>query len=323
MEYTLPKVAGIYITRKCNLSCGYCSVGKNNTLVELNEEKWIHAIDILKNIGIEKLVILGGEPTIKQGIENIVQYLSNNTSINFSIVSNGTADISIMKKLINLGLKKVSASIDTIKNKSLDKYTSLKSQKALNLFEDLQRYSINDLTAYFVLSAATLNQVVETVEYLSKKNIWLYILPYHYGKPGEDYWVTRDKEIKENLAFYFSHIPNLKKVVELLINMKKSGYLISNTEPYLLDLPLKIVDFKWHCTEYVTELRIDADGSLMCCHDNRGILSPKYTIFDIINEDKFREFNNARAKDAKNCPGCLWPSQYHSSEYLNAERLEV
>ena len=315
MNDLFPKIAGINITRKCNLQCGYCST-RNNHIIELDEDQWIRAISILDQLGIEKLVILGGEPTIKPGMENVIRHLSIHTSIDFSIVSNGTADLSILKGFVNAGLKKFSASIDTLKGNSLDLYTTLKSQKALWLFDKLQAYGLESLTAYFVLSAMTMNQAVEIVEYLSARKIWLYILPYHYGKSAEDFWVTRDKEKKSELAITESNMADLTKLMEVLLEMKENGYLIANSNSFLRDLPSKIDGFTWHCLDTITELRIDADGSLMCCHDNRGDLSSSFTIFDIADEEKYREFRRKRAIDAKACPGCFWPSQYHSVELL-------
>jgi len=311
-----PKVAGVYITRQCNLNCGYCTVIKKE-VEELDVDQWIKAFSILEKIGIEKIAILGGEPTIKPGIDRIIRYLTEKTKMEVSLISNGTAEPSQLKGLVDAGLKRFSSSVDTLDDNSLDSCTSLKSKKALEHFEKMQAWGAEHITAYFVMSAITMKQVVDVVKNLSKKNVWLYILPYHYATSGEDFWETRDLKKNTDLAIAEDHLPEFQSIMETLVSMKEEGYLISNSESYLLDLPKKIVNFDWHCEEYITELRVDADGSLMCCHDNKGERSSEFTIFDIEDDEKFKEFQNRRKLDAEECPGCLWPSQYHSVEFIN------
>jgi hypothetical protein len=59
-------------------------------------------------------------------------------------------------------------------------------------------------------------------------------------------------------------------------------------------------------------LRIDADGSVMCCNDIRGNVSDKYSVFDLPNETAYEEFQKEWCNDSKRCPGCLWPDLYQS-----------
>lgn len=318
----IAKVAGIYITRKCNLNCGYCNVHKKN-MNELDIDQWIRALTIIENMGIEKVAILGGEPLIKPGINRLIYHLAHNTNLEFSITSNGTADLDKLKDIAEAGIKRFSCSIDTLEENSLDKFTTYKSKKAIQCFNLMQEYGVEHLTAYFVLSAKTLDQIVDLVKKLTNKKIWVYILPYHYGKEGEEFWETRDRIKKDNLAIEEKHLPLLKQQLEHLIDLKRKGYLISNSELYLKNIYSTVVGFKWHCPGDIRELRIDADGSLMCCHDFKGNLSSKFSIFDLERENVYQEFCKSREIDSKSCPGCIWPSQFHSNEYIeNLDNIE-
>ena len=52
--------AGIWITRRCTLRCSYCNIPKTN-FKELELKEWIRAVDIIKKLGIKRIVLLGGK----------------------------------------------------------------------------------------------------------------------------------------------------------------------------------------------------------------------------------------------------------------------
>ncbi|GGG07189.1 coenzyme PQQ biosynthesis protein E [Paenibacillus albidus] len=311
-ENILPKAAGIYITRNCNLRCGYCNVYKKN-LAELDYDRWIQTFDVLESLGIQKLTILGGEPTTRADLPQLIYHLAHNTSFDFSVVSNGTANLKTLRSLVEAGMQKYSSSVDTINGDSLDPFTTLKSKKAMSNFRELREMGVPHLTAYLVLSASSLPQVVEIAKALSEEQIGLYLLPYHYAQGGETFWETRDIHKKEGFAFETSQIPQVRGVMEELIKMKHAGYLIENAEHYLRKIPDYIVDCNWHCPDTLNELRIDSDGSLMCCHDYVGTRTPEFNIFQLAEEKGLSEFLSQRWKDSRDCPGCFWPSQFHNA----------
>jgi len=304
-------VAGVYITRQCNLNCGYCNITNHNYEKVLNVEEWIRACDILDNLGIERLVILGGEPTLVQGIEKIIQHIAHNTSLAFSIVSNGAVSLPRLKTMIDAGLENFSTSLDTLLENSLDKSTLQKSQNTLKVMEHVKKWGGKHLRAYLVLNQYNLGEVSSIAQYLTEHGIWLYLLPYHYGQ-GEEFWELRDRLKKPGFAVDRTKTVMLEKEVQQWVKMKESGFLIANSREYLLDMKKYMTDLSWHCMPFPAELRIDTDGSLMCCHDLRGELSPRYTIFDIENREQYNNFKLDRAQDAAACPGCYWPSPYHA-----------
>lgn len=311
MQEFNPKHAGIYITRKCNLRCTYCDVVKT-TLNEIDIEQWYQVIETLKHIGIENLTILGGEPTAKDGLVDVVRYILDKTNLELGIVSNGTSSLTVIDQLIECGLQKFSSSIDTISGEGVDEHTILKSKMAMKIFEHIRSKSNIKLTAFFVLSKKSLTEIVPVVKHLSEKNIHTYILPYHYSQDGTK-WSTRSYERNEYLALDNVNEEEMENVVQRIIDLKNEGYLVSNSVGYLSGLPSCIRKFAWHCPPWVAEIRIDSDGSLMCCHDFKGVVSPTYTVFDLMDNKKCEDFVKARQKDSAMCSGCYWPGQYHRS----------
>lgn len=312
-NFNLIKNAGIYITRRCNLNCTYCNVNNTN-LNELEAKKWCEAIKILDHIGIKKLTILGGEPTLKEGLVDIVKFIVNNTKFDLNVVSNGTSSRKIIDQLIENGLKKFSSSIDTISGQGKDKYSLLKSKIAMENFEYLRSKDQNHvkLTAYFVLNKQSAKEIISIIKHLSYKNIHIYILPYHYSQ-NEINWATRAHKKNESLALDNMEKQDLENLLQQIVLLKQNGFLIDNYENYLLNLPTYVKNFSWHCQPNISELRIDSDGSLMCCHDFIGEHSRKYNVFDLSNYKKYVEFIEIRKEDSQKCSGCYWPSQYHSA----------
>ena len=68
-----PLAASFALTRRCNYHCLYC--GSSNVKVdELNTKEVLLVIDELKRCKVLRVVFTGGEPLLREDIENIVQY---------------------------------------------------------------------------------------------------------------------------------------------------------------------------------------------------------------------------------------------------------
>lgn len=88
-KYTLETVL-IETTGRCNLNCIFCGSDCKNQLNpnELSVQEWCRVVDDLAELGVKRIVLSGGEPTLKAGIEDLVIYL-NSKGIEWSMVSNG------------------------------------------------------------------------------------------------------------------------------------------------------------------------------------------------------------------------------------------
>ncbi len=87
-----PIVAAIKITQRCNLHCTHCT-WSNKITKDLPLAEWKVIIDNLYEKGVTAIVIEGGEPTLYNGIKEIVEYIkSKNMFLIF--ITNGTQDIS-------------------------------------------------------------------------------------------------------------------------------------------------------------------------------------------------------------------------------------
>lgn len=79
------------ITQNCNCRCIHCYEGAvhKSTPSSLNVSDWKKVIDQIAEIGVKHVVVIGGEPCLYKGIEEIMDYL-HSYKIDTTIFTNGT-----------------------------------------------------------------------------------------------------------------------------------------------------------------------------------------------------------------------------------------
>jgi molybdenum cofactor biosynthesis enzyme MoaA len=305
--------AGIWITRRCNFRCPYCNIPKTD-FKELGINEWTKAVDIIKKLGIKKVVLLGGEVTLYKNLVEIVDYIINNSKLECSLTTNAFKNYEIIKSLIKTGLKNISVSVDTLDISN--SMSPIKTESSLELIKKLEKDKLKgiiNLKCYTLVNKSNIKKLEDFIKYMTNRGIKVYLIPYHWGdeehfehrKSGDKFAFVTDEDVK----LY-------KKVIDKIIKLKREGYLIVNSEEYLLTTKEHIKKLNWKCNG-LSELRIDSDGSLLCCCDKKGEVNKKFSIFDLNNETKIKKFLEIRAKDSNSCAGCLWPSSFESERMKN------
>lgn len=298
--------AGIRITRDCNMKCSYCNI-QSNKRKNLTLNEWKKASNIIKKLGIKDLVILGGEPTEYEHLSELVEYITNELGINCSMTTNAYQNYDKIIKVLHAGLKRLGVSVDSLNIK--DSISPLKCKNGLELINKLQVFNKDYiLVDYVVLNKKNIDKIEKLISYMSRRNVHIYLLPFHYNNEG----TYEHRKNKQRFAFVSDEdIKLYSKYIDIIISMKKKGYLIDNSIEFLNESKKHIKNLDWKCNG-LSELRIDSDGKMVCCCDLVGTVNQKYTIFDLENRDVFEKFINDRNNDARKCKGCLWPSSVES-----------
>lgn len=107
-----PLDAQLIVTRRCNLSCGYCSEFDNvSEPVPLEDLK--ERIDALHRLGSVNITLLGGEPLMHPDVAEVVRYAGRKSNV--SIVTNGfLLRNGVIESLNEAGLNNLTVSIDTL-----------------------------------------------------------------------------------------------------------------------------------------------------------------------------------------------------------------
>ncbi|MEM8723098.1 MAG: radical SAM protein [Cyanobacteria bacterium P01_G01_bin.39] len=155
-----PLEAQLIVTRRCNLSCGYCSEFDNHSPpvpLELLKER----IDAIHRLRVVNTSLLGGEPLMHPDIVEIVRYCNRKNQV--SITTNGfLIKEKLVKQLNEAGLSNLQISIDAVE---IDRsgYIQKSLQKLLPKLEILREHANFDVHANIVLCESTKLDFIETV----------------------------------------------------------------------------------------------------------------------------------------------------------------
>ena len=107
-----PLDAQLIVTRRCNLSCGYCSE-YDNFSDPVPTEDLKQRIDALHRLHSANITMLGGEPLMHPDIAELVAYAGRKS--NTSVVTNGfLLRNSVIEALNEAGLNNLTVSVDTL-----------------------------------------------------------------------------------------------------------------------------------------------------------------------------------------------------------------
>lgn len=123
MKKFRPRLVAWELTRACNLNCQHCRASsiREPEKDELSTEEIKEITDEIADIG-NILILTGGEPLVRNDIYEIANY-ANNKGLRVVLASNGTlfTDKNV-KKLKEVGVQRVSVSLDGATAESHDKF---------------------------------------------------------------------------------------------------------------------------------------------------------------------------------------------------------
>ncbi len=195
--------ARISLTSICNLKCAYCSQYDG-------EKKYIpvqfyrNLIDVLSELGIEKIRFTGGEPLLNPNIVELVKYANAKDKIkDIAITTNGVLFDKYLDELIESGLTRINLSLDTT---SKDIYENLTGQDKLEIvLENIMKARSKGLKVKIntvLIKGVTDVEVSKLLEFGDENNIqirFIELMP-----------------IGDNLDFYNKHYLDSKEIIAAL-----------------------------------------------------------------------------------------------------------
>lgn len=118
------------VTDRCNLRCMYCSPGNQKDCVRLSAEEFIRVVRIMAGLGIQKVRLTGGEPLIRQDLEQIIAGIAAIGTIqDIPMTTNATRLAGRLDGLTAAGLTRLNISLDTLRP---DRYKQITGSDALS-----------------------------------------------------------------------------------------------------------------------------------------------------------------------------------------------
>ena len=276
MDKDRPVLAQIVVTRRCNLSCGYCyeydKVSKPVPLDVLKER-----IDALKKLKTVFVTLNGGEPLLHPEIVELVRYIAESGMVPM-INSNGhVLKEGLIKKLNDAGLFGMQLSCDSLE----DNEVTQKSMKRLKPKLDLLKEH-----ASFVVR---INGVLGS------------------GDPKEMQQVA---DIVVGYGFIFQcslmrdangqALPLSEEAMTVYLNIRKMKSRLPKMLNDNFQLPLaRGENLDWKCRAGARHFEIDGGGLVHLCQPKTGY--PAKHLADYTIEDIRKNYNCPKSCSAR-CP---------------------
>ncbi|MDD5021942.1 MAG: radical SAM protein, partial [Endomicrobiaceae bacterium] len=155
----IPVSATLSVTDRCNSRCTYCGFSIRNTK-ELSLDEIKSVIDVLCNLGVERLGLWGGEPLVREDIGDIVDYCKTK-KLYLTMVTNGYLigeKLDIIKKIDD-----VIVSFD-----GLEKYQDLnRGKNSYNKTISTIKLLADNKIKFFTITVLTKNNISnENIDYI-------------------------------------------------------------------------------------------------------------------------------------------------------------
>ncbi|MBI4547613.1 MAG: radical SAM protein [Ignavibacteriae bacterium] len=285
-----PIEAQLIVTRRCNLSCGYC-FEYDNTSAPVPFDEICRWIDSLHKLRVVHISLLGGEPLMHPKVAEIVAYARRHSSV--SITTNGFfLSEKLIQQLNEARLSHMQISVDTSKQDPTNYI-----QKSLKVLRPklirLKKLAQFDLHLSAVLCEHSKEELKDLLHEAQELGIPMSLSVIHdevgqIAISGERYLELYEYYGKISNHFGFS-----------MVDYEYSRKLLQGERP------------SWICRAGSRSLYVDEFGKVQFCASQRGRLNKpvvEYTLDDI----------RTHAKTEKGCEeGCAVDCVYRASQIDN------
>jgi MoaA/NifB/PqqE/SkfB family radical SAM enzyme len=264
-----PLDAQLIVTRRCNLSCGYCSE-YDSTSEPVPAADLKRRIDVLHRLGSANITLLGGEPLMHPEIAEIVAYAGRRS--NTSVVTNGfLLRNGVIEGLNEAGLNNLTVSIDTL-HADPARYIQKSLRSLRTRLERLQRLARFDVHVTAVLCESSRDDFRQLVREVQGYGFRMSINLIHNAKGyvtvgGQPYLDLYEDFYAEGQPFTYLDYEYGKK-------------LLQGERP------------EWKCRAGARYLYVDEFGKVQLCASQLGRLAKpieEYTSADLREQSRARK----------------------------------
>ncbi|WP_406659856.1 GTP 3',8-cyclase MoaA [Methanolobus sp. ZRKC3] len=245
------------ITNRCNFDCIYChNEGDHGSKGEMSVENIANIVDAASRLGVNKLKISGGEPLIRNDLEDILSSLPELRDV--SLTTNASMLKGRAQSLKDSGLDRVNVSLDTLDPEIYRTITNCSKgafEKVLDGIHDAVDAGLTPVKLNMVLlkdiNDADMDSMLEfTSQY--KGDVILQLIELMDFKDVAQYRVNAD-EVEKKL---------LKNATDVKVRHMhhRKKYIINGAEVEFVR-PVDNTEFCANCNR----LRVTADGKLKPC----------------------------------------------------------
>ena len=252
----------VSVTERCNFRCQYCMPDKPFSWVPkenlLSFEELFLFIKAAMDEGITKVRITGGEPLLREGLDNFVAMIYNhNKEVDLALTTNGYLLKQTAQKLKDAGLKRLNISLDSLKPDIAAKIANKNVLKeVLEGIEEALKVGLKVKINMVPLKGINDDEIVDILEYSKARGVEVRYIEYMENAMASD-------EIKGMLGKEI-----LEKVKEKYTIKKIGREGASPSFSYHIEDGYKfgLIDpHKHDFCEDCNRIRLTAEGNLIPC----------------------------------------------------------
>lgn len=149
----------------CNLDCNYCDTkwaNEHNVSSETMTEFEIY--DYIKSTGVTNVTLTGGEPLLRDNIENLLRILSSDKSLYVEIETNGSVELS--------GFRDISENVSFTVDYKLPG-SGMEDKMNLDNYEELSEVDTVKFVASDIVDLDKARQIIEEYKLTDKCNVYI------------------------------------------------------------------------------------------------------------------------------------------------------
>lgn len=259
------------LTRRCNYRCRGCNVWRDqeNRQKEVSTEEVKAGLDALRDLGVVEIVLSGGNPLLRDDIEEILKHSSHHFIT--TIYDNGSIAPKKLDALRHADF--VSISLDTLDEKKFDYIRGVKGAWAnsMNAIETLQSEGIN-VGVSPTISQLNMHEIVNFTRYFTDRKVPVWYCLYSFDLPTEGSMFTIGKKTDD---FEIKDREAMAKVCDQLKQLKKErqGVFITTKTLEALRTYFLTGQRRWTCQALQSFVMVDSLGRVAGCHRQKPLCS--------------------------------------------------
>lgn len=314
-----PLYVQFYITARCNLACEQCNIIYSDAKHhEMNIGQINNVAENLKKIGVNIVLLIGGEPFVRKDIHEIVKAFTSR-NIHVRMQTNGIATKKQLQECVDAGGKDISISLDTLEPKLQDEINGGFNKswfRAINTISNVSQIFPKNSTAFFnsVIMPKNLNEIIKVIKFATRIGWGVSLVPVHVSTPDIPMgYRTLDYEknvtFEENQAFEIENLVKNLKEIKKEFNLYDSDEYLEDIKNFLLKKPVKWRERNNNtCDSPNLYFAISPSGTLKTCCDYEATKNV------YIYEDNFPDlYFSGKIQEivypiTKICGGCMYGS---------------
>ena len=156
----------LILTDSCNFKCPYCRGVRDDIKGTLSLENAKRIVDLWAEDNLKNIRFSGGEPTVYKNLVELIEYTKLKGIERIAISTNGYADLTLYKKLIDAGVNDFSISLDACCSSFGDMMAGGIPgawEKVINNIKELSKLTY--VTVGVVVTEDTVSQLKGTIEF--------------------------------------------------------------------------------------------------------------------------------------------------------------